>query len=115
MYNFQVQLTSILTENRLHLRRHVYFILSWLHCSVRYLFVIVILVYMWKSSQGLHNTYTIPLQQRVHWGSFWSPDMGLGMGLPSLGIGDLTGDFKFLILSVGDTPVKNDRLFRDTH
>lgn len=34
--------------------------------------------------------------------------MGLGMGLPSLGIGDLTGDFKFLILSVGETP-RNDK------
>lgn len=26
------------------------------------------------------------------------------MGLPSLDTGDLIGDFKFLILSVGDTP-----------
>lgn len=52
----------------------------------------------------------MPLQQRVHWGNFCRPDMGLGMGmgLPSLGIGDLIGDFKFLILSVGDTP-RNDK------
>lgn len=35
------------------------------------------------------------------------------MGLPNLGIGDLTGDFKFLILSVGDTPMKNDMSLRD--
>lgn len=75
-----------------------------------YLHIIVILGY---TSQILHNTYTIPLQHRVHWGSFWRPDIGLGMGLPNLGIGDLTGDFKFLILSVGDTPVKNDMSLRD--
>lgn len=75
-----------------------------------YLHIIVILGY---TSQNLHNTYTIPLQHRVHWGSFWRPDIGLGMGLPNLGIGDLTGDFKFLILSVGDTPMKNDMSLRD--
>lgn len=51
----------------------------------------------------------MPLQQRVHWGSFCRPDMGLGMGLPSLGMGDLTGDFKFLNLSVGDTPRDKNR------
>lgn len=49
----------------------------------------------------------MPLQQRVHCGSFWRPDMLLGMGLPSLGMGDLTGDFRFLSLSVGDTPRNN--------
>lgn len=54
--------------------------------------------------KDVNITYTMPLQQRVHWGSFWRTGIGLGMGLPSLGIGDLTGDFMFLILSVGDTP-----------
>lgn len=51
-----------------------------------------------------YDTYTMPLQQRVHWGSFWSPGTLVGMGLPSLGNGDLIGDLRFLILSVGDTP-----------
>lgn len=53
-------------------------------------------------------TYTMPLQQRVHWGSFCRPDIGLGMGLvmglPNFGIGDLIGDFNCLSLSVGDKP-----------
>lgn len=146
MYNFLLTLTSISTENRLHLQCHVYFVCtvpqqifklitfmaSWnvkVHFFIfyarfyithspkspspiwpHYLHIIVILGY---TSQNLHNTYTIPLQHRVHWGSFWRPDIGLGMGLPNLGIGDLTGDFKFLILSVGDTPMKNDMSLRD--
>lgn len=57
----------------------------------------------------------MPLQQRVHWGSFCRPDMGLGMGLPSLGMGDLTGDFKFLSLSVGDTPRDKNRVKKNPH
>lgn len=51
----------------------------------------------------------MPLQQRVHWGSFWRPGTGPGTGLPSLGTGDMTGDFKLLIRSVGDTPGKRKK------
>lgn len=56
----------------------------------------------------------MPLQQREHCGSFCRPDMGLGIGLPSFGMGDLTGDLKLLILSVGDKPVGN-KTIRNKH
>lgn len=51
----------------------------------------------------------MPLQQRVHWGRFCRPVEDTGMGLPSLGIGERTGDLRLLILSVGDIPEYDDK------